>query len=146
MRKNKALLKLLSNPQVITRLYSPRIPRTIPVAVTFAWPRLLNEWTVVGVVSGILLVLIVSLSLQVRDQAGELEKLRAMKSSITKEIGYWRKVVKEYADYRDGYFRLALLYYQLGERNRASEYVEKSLALDPNFEAGRMFKEKLAKE
>lgn len=161
MKKDKALLRLLSNPRVIAAHYSPSISRsftesmsearhqaarTIPAPVNIAWPRLLNEWTVVGVASGILLVLVASLSLQIRDEWGELGRLRAMQSSITTEITHWQGVVTQHADYRDGYFRLALLHYQLGDVTQASEYVEKSLALDPNFEAGKSFKEKLVEE
>lgn len=146
MRKNKALLKLLSNPQVITRLYSPRISRTIPVPIALSWPRLLNEWTVVGVASGILLFLVVSLGLQVRDQTRELKARQALRQGIQAEISHWQKVTHDYTDYRDGYFRLALLHYQLGETTQAREYVDKSLALDPNFIAGEEFKTKLLEE
>lgn len=146
MRKDKALLRILSNPRVIATHYSPSISRTIPATIPIAWPRLLNEWTVVGLASGILMVLIASLSLQVRDQVKELGRLRSMQSAITSEITHWQRVVSDHADYRDGYFRLALLHYQLGDIAHASEYVEKSLALDPNFEAGRNFKAKLLEE
>ena len=55
-------------------------------------------------------------------------------------------IIKTYPNYRDGYFRLATLEYELGNRNKAKEYVQKALELDPNFEEGRrlerMFLEK----
>jgi hypothetical protein len=146
MRKDKALLKLLSNPRVITELYSPRIPRTIPVSISLAWPKLLNEWLVVGFVSGILLFLIISMSLQIKDQVRELARRRTMQGAIVSEIAHWQKVTKQYTQYRDGYFRLALLQYQLGNEQLAGIYVGKSLAVDPNFQAGRAFQEKLEGE
>lgn len=50
---------------------------------------------------------------------------------------YWRMVIEDHPDYRDGFVRLAMLAYQLGERNKSREYIEKIRALDPNFEGLR---------
>lgn len=161
MRKDKAILRILSNPRVIAMHYSPSISRSftgsmsearhqaaraIPVPVAVAWPKLLNEWLVVGFVSGILLFLIVNLGLTVRTEAAQLAAKQHMQQAIVKELSYWQGVTKEHPDYRDGYFRQALLQYQLGNEQLAEISLEKSLAIDPNFTAGRTFQEKLAKE
>lgn len=146
MRKDKALLKLLSNPSVITGVYSPRISRTIPVSVALPWSKLLNEWVVVGFVSGILLLLVVNLGVQIRGQLGEMAKRQTMQAAIATEITHWQKMTQRYGQFRDGYFRLALLQYQLGNEQLAGVYVEKALAVDPNFIAGKEFRERLTGE
>lgn len=146
MRKDKALLRLLSNPSVIALHYSPSISRTIPVPVALTWPKLLNEWLVVGFVSGILLFLIVTLGLQVRTQAAELRTKQRARAGIEAELSYWQGITRKYTEYRDGYFRQALLQYQLGNEQLAEINIEKALAIDPNFTQGRLFQEKLAKE
>jgi hypothetical protein len=149
---------LLSNPRVIARHYSPSISRsftesmsearlqaarTIPVPVALTWPKLLNEWLVVGFASGILLFMSISLGVQVSSQTQELARLRSMHEGIVEEIAHWQKITREHADYRDGYFRIALLQYQVGNEELARMNLEKSLNLDPNFAPGIAFKEKL---
>ena len=39
--------------------------------------------------------------------------------------------------YRDGYFSLALIYFQLGNIYQSSENIDKALEIDPNFERGK---------
>jgi tetratricopeptide (TPR) repeat protein len=57
----------------------------------------------------------------------ELEKL------ITK----WRKIVAENLEYRDGYLRLSIYYFKLGDDQKAKENLQKAVALDPNFEVSK---------
>ncbi|MCL5970930.1 MAG: tetratricopeptide repeat protein [Patescibacteria group bacterium] len=49
--------------------------------------------------------------------------------------------MSRYKDYRDGYFRLAILEYQLNDNAKAQEYLDKVMKLDPNFEEGRKFEQ-----
>lgn len=142
MRKDKALLRFLSNPQVIARFYSPSISRSIPEV---SFPKL-NEWAVVIAVSAVFLVLILSLSLQINGQIRELARKQEMRQTITSEITYWENVTSQYPGYRDGYFRLALLRYQLGEGEKAMEALDTALRLDPRFEAGISLRERLSRE
>lgn len=64
----------------------------------------------------------------------ELENSRAL---LMKEKKYWEGVIDAYSDYRDGYFKLATINYQLGNIESARINVKKVLELDPNFEPGR---------
>ena len=50
---------------------------------------------------------------------------------------YWQGIVSKYKDYRDGYFQLAVLEYQLGNIQKAKLHLDEVLKLDPNFEKGR---------
>lgn len=63
----------------------------------------------------------------------EKERIDTQRKMVQEEINYWEKVVSRYKGYRDGYFQLALLEYQLGNREKAAAYVKQALFLDPNF-------------
>ncbi len=63
-----------------------------------------------------------------------LEKIKNEPQRIRNEIIFWEKVVSERPGYRDGYLQLAILNYQLYENDKAKEYLNKALEIDPNFE------------
>lgn len=56
---------------------------------------------------------------------------------IKKLITIWEKIIKEKTGYRDGYLQLAYLHYKLYENEKAKEYLEKAIELDPNYELAR---------
>lgn len=53
---------------------------------------------------------------------------------IKQLIVAWEKIIEEKTSYRDGYLQLAYLHYKLYENEKAKEYLEKALELDPNYE------------
>ena len=59
---------------------------------------------------------------------------------IRKLISAWEKIVEEKPNYRDGYLQLAILYYKLYENDKAKEYLNKALDLDPNYEPAKELK------
>jgi len=59
---------------------------------------------------------------------------------IKKLINLWEKIVAEKPNYRDGYLQLAILNYKIYENEKAEEYLNKALAIDPNFEPARELK------
>ncbi len=65
------------------------------------------------------------------------------RQEILLKKAYWQKIVKEYKGYRDGYFQLALLEYQLKNKEKAKVYLQEALKLDPNFEEGRKLEQLL---
>ena len=75
----------------------------------------------------------------------DLKKAKESPSQIQHEISFWEKIIKEKPDYRDAYFQLAILSYQLGKIKKAQTYLQKTLDLDPNFEPARKL-EKMLKE
>jgi hypothetical protein len=46
--------------------------------------------------------------------------------------------VKEYKGYRDGYYQLAAVEYQLGNTQIAKSYIVKALHIDPTFPQGKI--------
>lgn len=70
----------------------------------------------------------------------KLEEIRKTKNEpqrINEEIQKWEKIVLAKPDYRDAYFQLAILHYQLYNDKQAKEYLEKTLSLDPNFDPAK---------
>ena len=65
------------------------------------------------------------------------------RAELLSKVIYWETVVKTYKGYRDGYFQLAVLHYQLGNKGKANMYLQEALKLDPNFEEGRKLEQML---
>ncbi len=60
------------------------------------------------------------------------EKIR-----IINEISFWQSIARERPNYRDAYYNLALLNYELRDFENARNNLEKAFSFDPNFEKGR---------
>lgn len=86
----------------------------------------------------------VLLGFDVLSNTQKMLKLNRERAEIAAKIYYWQKVVEKYKDYRDGYFQLSILEYQLGEMKKARIYLEKVFRLDPNFAKGRELEKILA--
>lgn len=67
------------------------------------------------------------------------------RQQILSEIKYWQQVSRQYKGFRDAYFKLAVLEYQLRDFERSKRYLDKALAIDPNFSAGLEFEKILAR-
>lgn len=65
------------------------------------------------------------------------------RAPIKNEIIYWEEIVRETPTYRDGYLKLATLYWQLREDEKAKENLDKAIAIDPNSEKARELKNQL---
>lgn len=65
------------------------------------------------------------------------------RQAVLAEITAWENRASQYSGYRDAYFTLAVLYYQLHKREKAKENLEKVFQIDPNFEKGRELERKL---
>lgn len=63
------------------------------------------------------------------------------RGKIIDDLNYWNREVIEKPNYRDGYFSLAIIYYQLGDFNSSLENLDKAMNIDPNFEKGKELKE-----
>ncbi|MCL5438843.1 MAG: hypothetical protein M1268_02540 [Patescibacteria group bacterium] len=104
-----------------------------------------SRWT--GVFFDLLLVtLAIAIALGGLDFYRAYENKKAFdlkRDSVKKEIVFWQGIAEKYKDYRDAYFKISLLEYELGNKQRSSYYLQKTLALDPNFEAGRKFEKVL---
>lgn len=96
--------------------------------------RVITEtWLQAGILSIVLLVIIGLMLRGLYQHMHQKQALEQKRAVIQKEIAYWQEIIRKYQDYRDGYFKLALLEYQLGNTQAVELYVEKAKTLDPNF-------------
>lgn len=50
-----------------------------------------------------------------------------------RDYEYWKTIIQDHPDYRDGYIQAAIRAYQLGMISEAKKYLEKARSIDPNF-------------
>ncbi|MBI2195591.1 MAG: hypothetical protein HYU48_00925 [Candidatus Levybacteria bacterium] len=99
---------------------------------------------ILGVVFGVLAILIVLLGLYLAIDLRGKKEIDKQRATISSQIGYWEKVVVKKKGYRDGYFMLAVLEYQLREFDKSKEYLGKVLSIDPNFSPAQDFQKVLS--
>lgn len=78
-------------------------------------------------------LLVIWLGIQVGVQIAGLLKVSSQRQLIQAKRDTWEDIAQKYPTYRDAYFQVALLSYQLGDSNTQLEYLQKTLAIDPNF-------------
>lgn len=101
-----------------------------------------NVWFIIASVVIGVAILIVGADLQKSIQ--DKQHIERERIKIAKEIEYWEKTIEKYKDFRDSYFQLAVLNYQLGNFEKAKDYLIRVFELDPNFKEGRDLEKKLS--
>lgn len=76
----------------------------------------------------------------------QYQALQEEQASMKNELVYWEQAIATVPNSPDLYFQAAVVAFQLGDKNRASDYVVKALQLDPNFEHAKQLQEKILKE
>ncbi len=97
----------------------------------------------IGFTTLLIMLAIVTVSLDSYINYQENKRLIQERVRIGKEIKFWQSAVDRFPNYRDAYFELALLNYQLKNFNKAQEYLNETLKLDPNFKEARELESKL---
>ncbi|HSW88838.1 MAG TPA: hypothetical protein VLG12_06775 [Candidatus Saccharimonadales bacterium] len=111
------------NPSGMITSYFPKISRVIT-----------ERWFLIGLVSGVLLVGIIIIAGNIQANIEERKNLEQKRAKIKQEITYWQESARKYPGYRDAYFQLALLEYQLGDAQSSQSYLNKVESIDPNFQ------------
>lgn len=93
----------------------------------------------------ILLLGIAVIGLSLKQNIEQEQKVSKQREEINLKIAAWENIVATHKGYRDGYFQLAVLEYQLGDNVKSRKHNRKALALDPNFSEGRRLEEILDK-
>ena len=52
---------------------------------------------------------------------------------LQNRINFWQSIAQKYKGYKDAYFQIAVLEYQLGDVRNAKQENSRALLLDPNF-------------
>lgn len=111
--------------------------------------RFITERGIVIIISLVSLFVLTGIGLQgfkLHNTLHQVDLAKQQRLKLTKELAYWQDIVRQYSNYRDAYFKLAILQYQLGEEAQAKKSLEKVLALDPNFEKARVLGDKISAE
>lgn len=80
---------------------------------------------------------------QLQQTIEKLNHARIQRLVTMKELAYWQKVVKEHKDYRDGYIKLSVLSYALGEKSLAKMYIAKAIQIDPYYRESQEIAQKI---
>ena len=94
---------------------------------------LLNKYFLVSFLTTFLGVALALQGISVSKSLSTLRSIEGERSKIEREVRYWEKIISTRPDYRDAYFKLALLEYQLGDSDKTRIYLEKTLEIDPNY-------------
>ena len=116
----------------------PRIPRFITELPQKKW-FFYTKIDCFSLITTILLVTIILRGYELFEGIQVLEAATTKHEDIAKERAYWIDVATRHPGYRDAEFKLAILSYQLGEKDKAKEYLDETLTIDPNFKEGREF-------
>ncbi|MBP9719474.1 MAG: tetratricopeptide repeat protein [Candidatus Levybacteria bacterium] len=133
------MIKQRSKKQEINlnrKIKSPSISRSITESILASLRS--EKWVLLASVSGVfflclMLYAIVQLSHSLRVQKQVMQE----KAKVMRDMSFWQNVTVERPEYRDGYFMLAVLQYQIGKKQEAVATVQKALEIDPNFKEGR---------
>ena len=88
------------------------------------------------VLSVFLVIAIFIVGVDLSQNLSEKDLRERLYASKVKEVGFWEKNLSKYPGYRDAYFRLAVLEYELRNFEKSEDYLEKVFKLDPSFEEG----------
>ena len=107
-----------------------------------------HQWRLItaGFVSAIILGAIVIVGADSYKNYRQNKKLGEERKNIESQIKFWESVNKRYPGFRDSYFQLALLEYQLKDFDKARVYLKEVLRLDPNFKSGRKLEDILTEK
>ena len=123
---------------IILRIKFPRIYRFITEAPIVKHLKKYQKRLILsGFLAAFIFLGIVIVSFDMYRNIQKKTQLEKEKEQILNQIKNWQSLSQEYKGYRDAYFQLALLEYQLKNFTKSSEYLQKALSLDPNYKEGR---------
>lgn len=93
--------------------------------------------------SGFLLVAISLQGVTLLQVFSQIQASRLERDQLAMERSYWEDVLSRHQGYRDAYFKVALLSYQLGDMQTTKTYLAKTLTVDPTFLAAKNFAKRI---
>jgi len=118
-----------------SKLKFPNISRRIPETIKK------NKALILGLI--LILIATIVVAFDLTKNVIQRNKEVAKRQKLMEQKIYWQSTINAYPDFRDAYFSLAIIEYELGNFNDASRYLEKVYEIDPNFEKGDFLKKKL---
>jgi tetratricopeptide (TPR) repeat protein len=69
--------------------------------------------------------------------------IQQQREYLLKKASYWQRVTEKYPNFPDAFYETARYYFALGEKEKAFDFAEKALFLDPQFSAAQSLKKML---
>ena len=69
----------------------------------------------------------------------KITQISSQRQNMQGKINFWQSIADKYDGYKDAYFQMAILDYQLGNFPKAKDENAKALLLDPNFNDAKKF-------
>lgn len=135
--------RALSVGRRLRDLEFPNITRFITERRVLPYIILYCKIFIVSFISGFLFINILLQTVILVKSLKQLELARQQRMNIFNEIVYWKNISTQYSDYRDVYYRLATLEYEVGNISESKRYMQKALELDPNFGEGKVLGAKI---
>jgi tetratricopeptide (TPR) repeat protein len=79
-------------------------------------------------------------SVKVYQDYQQVNQINAQRQQIQGKINFWQSIADKYDGYKDAYFQMAILDYNLGNFKKAKLENQKALTLDPNFDDAKNLK------
>jgi len=116
--------------------------------ITDLFGKLRARWKIitVGLLSLIFIILIALVSLDLYKNVQIKNNVEAERQKLVSDVQFWESIVKKYKGYRDAYFKLAVLEYQLKDFDKSEEHLSQVIKLDPNFKDANELRGLLRKE
>ena len=112
----------------------PNIYRIITESSFFKKPIAFMSIILVFLIVILILAGIAVFSVKLYNYFNSYRQISAQRQNLEEKINFWQSIADKYEGYKDAYFQIALLEYRLGNFEKAKEYNNKALLLDPNFE------------
>ncbi len=61
------------------------------------------------------------------------QQIQIQRQKLTHEINIWKSFSDKYKNYKEVYFQIAVREYELSDFNKANQYLQKALFIDPNY-------------
>jgi hypothetical protein len=100
----------------------------------------------VSFVSGFLLIAISLKGYTLMRALNQIQANSLARVQLLQERSYWEDVSSRHQGYRDAYFKVALLSYQLGDLTTTKTYLQKTLTTDPMFGPAKAFAKRIGEE
>lgn len=117
-------------------LYLPNISRFIP--------EKFNEVHLFAIGLTFILISALVVGLDLYGNLSLEKKLIGETGELQSKLNFWELESQRHPGYRDAYFNLALINFQLRDLTSSRSNLEKALEIDPNFKKGREFEEILS--
>lgn len=73
------------------------------------------------------------LGLMIYKNLKNVRSINSQREKMQSDINFWTSVANKYPGFKDAYFRVAVLEYNLGDFKKAEAFNSEALVLDPNY-------------